>query len=93
MLMTTGAVMPSGDKMVEKLRVWLARKLLGKIPYMTNVTFYQTVCLDINSGIMSDNCTVELGHGKQWFVKKDSTGIVLDYYKGAVMPGEQHESI
>lgn len=68
--------------MITRLRVWLARKLLGKIPYMTNITFYQTVCLDISADTMANNCTVEFGHGKPWFVKKDRIGFVIDYYKG-----------
>lgn len=46
----------------KNVRLWIAGKVLGDIPYMKNITFYQTVCLDLDSDFAAEKCTVNLNH-------------------------------
>tara|TARA_B110000008_G_scaffold279562_1_gene327219 strand:- start:683 stop:910 length:228 start_codon:yes stop_codon:yes gene_type:complete len=69
---------------MNKLRMWLVGKLLGDKPYINNVTFYQTVCLDIDCGITISGGGVELGHDIPWKNSKDGIGFYFDLYKKAV---------
>ena len=64
-----------------KFRVWLAGKLLGRTPYIKNVTFYQTVCLDSNCGIIMDGVRVNLNHDLNWKSRCDGMGFVFDRYR------------
>jgi len=67
----------------KKIRFWFARKLIGNSPYISNVTFYQTVCIDINSDVHLNSVCVELGHSIKWKSEKDGTGFNFDFYKKA----------
>ena len=69
---------------MKKFRMWLADKLIGTTPYIKNVTFYQTICLDINAGVQLNGCSVHLGHDIAWKGKKDGCGFNFGFYKAAV---------
>lgn len=69
---------------MKKLRMWLADKLIGSTPHIKNVTFYQTICLDMGSGVYINGVSVELDHDIAWIGKKDGRGFNFDFYKEAV---------
>jgi hypothetical protein len=66
---------------MRKLRIWLVNKIIGEIPYINNVKFYQTVCLDIDSRVYVKSAVVELGHSIKWQDKNDDIAFYLGRYK------------
>ncbi len=75
--------------MNKKIRLWLVNKIIGQIPYINNVTFYQTVCLDIDSGVYVKSANVELGHDIKWQNKKDDIAFYLDTYELSIKKAKQ----
>jgi len=64
-----------------KIRLWLAGKLIGSTAYIKNVTFYQTVCLDIKDPTHLNNCKIDLGHEIPWKNKSDGFGFSFGHYR------------
>ena len=69
---------------LNKFRMWIVFKILGDRPLIHNVTFYQTVCIDTESGVTLNNVNVELGHKRPWVSKDDGIGFKFDYYKASI---------
>jgi len=69
---------------MHKLRIWLASRLLGKTPYIKNVTFYQTVCIDISSCVHIVDSEVNLGHDIKWKGENDRVGFNFYRYSESI---------
>ena len=69
---------------IEKIRMWLVYKLLGNTPLISGVTFYQTICVDIDSGININNVEVKCQHKLDWMGKREGIGIYFDYYENSI---------
>ena len=69
---------------LKKARIWLACKILGNTPLINNVTFYQTVCLDMDAGININGGGCNQKHELRWVGKCEGIGFKFDYYEDSI---------
>lgn len=66
---------------IDKIRIYLAIKMLGNLKLIHNVKFYQTVSLDADSSLVLNRVSVEFGHDIKWKTKSHGISFSFEHYE------------